>query len=195
MEGIFNPEFEEKPIEKEKCRTIMYTGGVFRHRGTDLLLEAFSGIKNPNYRLWIRGNGDLQHKIQEMAKQDNRITYFEPMNREDLLELERRATVMVNTTPPQDFTKYFFPSKNMEYMASGTPTIMFRLGCMPKEYNQFLYYVDLDDANSLREKLLEICEKPQNELDEFGNRARKFILENKNPEVQCGRIIDFLKKC
>lgn len=195
MEGIFNPEFEEKPIEKEKCRTIMYTGGVFRHRGTDLLLEAFSGIKNPNYRLWIRGNGDLQHKIQEMAKQDNRITYFEPMNREDLLELERRATVMVNTTPPQDFTKYFFPSKNMEYMASGTPTIMFRLGCMPKEYNQFLYYVDLDDANSLREKLLEICEKPQNELDEFGNLARKFILENKNPRVQCGRIIDFLKSC
>lgn len=193
MEGIFNPEFEETPIEKEKYPTIMYTGGIYRHRGTDLLLEAFRKIDNPNYRLWIRGNGELKEDILQMAKKDPRITYFEPMSRQELLKLEQRATVMINTTPPQDFTKYFFPSKNMEYLASGTPTIMFRLGCMPKAYDPYLYYVDGSDVESLRNKIIEVCEKPQDELDDFGRKAKDFILSKKNPKVQCGRIIDFIK--
>ena len=114
------------------------------------------------------------------------------MGRKELLELERKATVMVNTTPSQDFTRYFFPSKNMEYLASGTPTIMFRLGCMPKEYDEYLYYVDGNDADALREKIIEVCEKSQEELNAFGDRARQFIIEKKNPFVQCKRILDFI---
>lgn len=192
MEGIFNPEFVEKPVEKESFKTIMYTGGVYAHRGTKLLLEAFKSLTQPDYRLWIRGDGDLKKEILDMAAKDSRIRYFEPMGREQLLELERKATVMVNTTPPQDFTRYFFPSKNMEYLASGTPTIMFRLGCMPQEYDDYLYYVDGNDAEALRKKIIEVCEKPQEELNEFGNRAKQFILKKKNPTVQCKRILDFI---
>lgn len=192
MEGIFNPEFTEKPVEKEPFKTVMYTGGVYSHRGTKLLLEAFKGLTQPDYRLWIRGDGDLKEEILDMAAKDSRIRYFEPMGREELLELERKATVMVNTTPPQDFTRYFFPSKNMEYLASGTPTIMFRLGCMPQEYDDYIYYVDGNDAEALRKKIIEVCEKPQEELDEFGHRARQFILEKKNPTVQCQKILDFI---
>lgn len=193
MEGIFNPEFEVIPVKKEQFRTIMYTGGVYRHRGTDLLLEAFKGIENPNYRLWIRGDGELKQEILTMSEKDSRIKYFPPLSREELLKLERRATVMVNTTPPQDFTKYFFPSKNMEYLASGTPTVMFRLGCMPPEYDEYLYYADGNDVDSLRRKIIEVCEKSQDELDTFGTKAKEFILTKKNPQVQCGKIIDFIK--
>lgn len=193
MEGIFNPEFPDTHVEKEQERTIMYTGGIHRHRGTDMLLKAFEGIPNPNYRLWIRGDGELQQEIMAMAEKDSRIKYFPPMQREELLLLERRATVLVNTTPPQDFTKYFFPSKNMEYLASGTPTVMFHLGCMPQEYDEHIYYTDGNDVTALRQKLIEVCEKPQQELDNFGAKAKKFILTKKNPHVQCGRIINFIK--
>ncbi len=194
MEGIFNPEFEDNDVEKEKYKTIMYTGGIYSHRGTDLLLEAFSKIDDPDYRLWIRGNGDLKGEILEMAKKDSRIRYFEPMERKDLLELEKKATVLVNTTPPQDFTKYFFPSKNMEFLASGTPTVMFRLGCMPKEYDEHLFYVDGNDSEALKDKLVEVCEMDKEALMKFGKEAKEFILEKKNPRVQCGRIIEFINE-
>lgn len=193
MEGIFNPEFDVKPVKKEPYKTIMYTGGIYSHRGTSLLLEAFSKITNPDYRLWIRGDGDLKQKILDMAAKDSRIKYFPQMKRKELLELERKATVLVNTTPPQEFTRYFFPSKNMEYLASGTPTIMFRLDCMPKEYDNYLYYVEGNDANALRRKIIEVCEKSQEELNAFGECAKRFILERKNPIVQCQRIIDFVE--
>ena len=31
---------------------------------------------------------------------------------------------------------------------------------------------------------MEICEQPQSELDDFGQKARKFVLENKNSEFK-----------
>jgi hypothetical protein len=40
---------------------------------------------------------------------------------------------------------------------------------------------------------MEICEQPQSELDDFGQKARKFVLENKNSEVQAKKIIDMIE--
>lgn len=195
MEGIFQPLEYEEHVEKETLRTIMYTGGVYHRRGVDILLDAFERIDKPNYRLWIRGNGDMVPEIKERAKKDPRIIYFDPMSREELLKMERRATIMINPTPPSlDFTRYFFPSKTMEYLASGTPTVMYRLGCMPKEYDEHVYYVDDERIDTLRDRLIEICEKPQVELDEFGEKAREFVLKEKSPYIQCGKIVELLNK-
>lgn len=194
MEGIFQPTDKEDSTNKEELRTIMYTGNIYHRRGVDVLLDAFSKIESENYRLWIRGNGDLEDEIKQRSKKDPRIVYFDPMSREELLKLERKATVMINPTPPsQEFTKYFFPSKTMEYLASGTPTMMYRLGCMPKEYDKHVYYIDDEKVETLRDKIIEICEKPQEELDAFGAEAREFILTKKTPAIQCGKIIELLK--
>lgn len=195
MEGIFHNTLQEKRVEKDEHKCIMYTGGAFRRRGLDLLVEAFKKIKDPSYRLWIRGDGDMSEEINKLSKVDSRVRYFPPMDRAALLELEQKATVMVNPTQPSlDFTRYFFPSKTMEYLATGTPTVMFHLGCMPTEYDDYLYYVEEESMVSLRDKLVEVCEKPDKELYEFGQEAKNFILKHKNPQVQCQRIIDFINE-
>lgn len=193
FEGIYQvPASQNEDTPKEENKTIMYTGNIYRKRGVDMLLDAFSQIKNPNYRLWIRGNGEMKQEIIELSKKDTRIKYFEPMEREELLRLERRATLMVNPTPASwEFTKYFFPSKNMEFMASGTPTLMFKLACIPEEYHQYLFFAE-ESVEALRDKILEICEKPQEELNAFGKRASDFICQKKNATVQAGRLVSFI---
>ena len=191
MEGIFLKEEHEEHIEKAAEKVIMYTGNIFKRRGVDLLLDAFQMIEKPEYRLWIRGNGDLKDEIIARSKKDPRIVYYEPMSLSELRKMERKATVMVNTTPPSmDFTKYFFPSKTMEYLASGTATVMFRLGCMPAEYDSYIYYVDNESIEALKDKLIEVCEKPREELLAFGQNAREFILTKKTPTSQCQKIIN-----
>lgn len=193
MEGIFQKEEDEETVEKADEKVIMYTGNIFKRRGVDLLLDAFQLIDKPEYRLWIRGNGDLKDEIIARSKQDPRIVYFEPMSLSELRKMERKATVLVNPTPPSmDFTKYFFPSKTMEYLASGTATVMFRLGCMPKEYESYLYYVEEESTEALKDKLVEVSEKSRDELHSFGQNARDFILTKKTPVAQCQKIIDLL---
>ena len=197
MEGIFQNTFTDEVVEKELYKTIMYTGGIHRRRGTDLLVQSFLKIEDSDYRLWIRGDGDddMKREILELAKKDPRIVYFEPMERGELLKMEQRATVMVNPTQPSlDFTKYFFPSKTMEYLASGTATVMFHLACMPKEYDEYLFYVEDESAESLRNKLVEVCEMPTEERICFGQKASQFILTQKTPEKQCGKILEMIKE-
>lgn len=196
MEGIFQNSFTDEKVEKDHNKVIMYTGGIHRRRGTDLLLKAFQLIEDSNYRLWIRGDGDdcMKAEIKDLSKKDSRIVYFEPMERSELLRMEQQATVMVNPTQPSlNFTNYFFPSKTMEYLASGTPTVMFHLACMPKEYDEYLFYVEEESAEALKNKLVEVCEMSAKERTEFGLRASQFILTQKTPEKQCGKILDMIQ--
>ena len=194
VEGLFQNKNDFEEIEKDQHKVIMYTGILHKDKGIENLVKAFEQIKDPNYRLWIRGYGDYADEIVEKSKKDSRIVYLPPMSHHELFKLEQQATVMVNPTQPHlDFTRYFFPSKTMEYLASGTPTVMYRLSCMPKDYDKYIYYTNGDSTDDLTNKLIEVCEKSQTELYEFGKTAQKFILNEKNPIVQCQKIINIIK--
>ena len=194
MEGLFRDKISLEGITKDEHKTIMYTGILHKDKGIKNLIDAFEMIENPDYRLWIRGYGDYADEIVRISKEDPRIVYLPPMSHEELVKTEQKATVMVNPTQPHlEFTHYFFPSKTMEYLASGTPTVMYRLSCMPSEYDEHIYYVDGDDTKSLADKLVEVCEKPKDELNLFGTEAHKFIMDEKNPMVQCQKIVDLIQ--
>ncbi len=196
VEGIFQPmEDLDIPIKKEKHKTILYTGNIGQRYGIIALLEAFSLIKDENYRLWIRGNGSTKEYILESAKIDKRIKYFEEMTKKELFELQNRATVLINPVSAKEkFTKYFFPSKTIDYLASGTPTIMNRLSCIPKEYFDYVFVPMREDPEGLKDTIVAVCSKDQAELNEFGKRASQFILMNKNPITQVGKIYEMINK-
>ena len=195
MEGIFNVECKlDEVVEKESNKTILYTGNISKRMGIPQLVEAFSLISHPDYRLWIRGNGECKKMVLEAAKKDNRIVYFDSMSKKELLKLQKRATVLINPVfSSQTFTRYFFPSKTMEYLASGTPTIMSHLACLPQEYESHMFFFDDESVEGMKNKVMEVCEKPQAELDAFGKAASEFILNEKNEKKQAKKIVDLIK--
>lgn len=194
LEGIYNTlNFAEVSTEKTKEKLILYTGNIQKRMGITNLIEAFSMIPNPEYRLWIRGDGDGINDVKLAAEKDSRIQYIGPVSKEELLRLQRRATVLINPVfSTQTYTRYFFPSKTMEYMASGTPTIMSKLECLPKEYYPYLYFFDNESVEGIRDKIIEICEKPQFELDHFGKVASEYIIKEKNERKQSKKIVDLI---
>ena len=116
------------------------------------------------------------------------------VNREKILELQRLSTVLINPTPAsEEFTKYFFPSKLIDYMSSGTPTITYKIKGIPEEYFDYCYICDHDGALALKKIIIEVCEKSINESKLMGERARDFILSNKNPKSQVLKIYKILK--
>ena len=192
MEGIYNKPSEEVTSEKDTHKVILYTGNINKRYGIENLLKAFSLIKDKDYRLWIRGNGECEEIVKEFRNNDSRIVYFEQMSRNDLLELEKKATVLVNPVPPsQTFTRYFFPSKTLEYMASETPTLMFQLSCFPQGYSNYLYFFEDESVEGMSKRIVEICSKPSDELVAFGKKAAQFISSEKTPKAQTRRMLDF----
>ena len=85
--------------------------------------------------LWLFGSGDMEKDITDYCKSDQRIKYFGMVPREKVVKFEKKAKLLVNPRPTNnEFTKYSFPSKTIEYMASGTPLLTTRLPGIPSEY-------------------------------------------------------------
>ena len=193
VEGIYSGDGNLMNVSKEKEKVVLYTGNIDSRYGIDMMIEAFSLIKSPDYRLWIRGNGD-NSRILEKASADNRIKYIGPLSKEELVVLQKKATLLINPVPPEEeFTKYFFPSKTMDYLASGTPTVMFKLDCLPSDYYEHLFFFKEHTPQSMADTIESICNKNSVELDAFGENAVSFIKEKKNARMQVSKIVDLLR--
>ncbi len=195
VEGIYDTSLAISNHEKSYNKVILYTGSLDKRYGISELLKAFNSISTENYRLWICGDGDGKEDVLNMSKKDNRITYWGVLKHNEIIKLQQQATVLVNPRNSKgNFTKYSFPSKTMEYLASGTPTIMCHLPAIPPEYDSYLYYITDETADGIKCKLCEVCEKPQSELDAFGQRAAEFIKSQKNSYVQAKKIADLINE-
>ena len=192
MEGIFNNTDKYDFPYKERERVILYTGNLGQRYGLIDLFNAFENIPKSNYRLWLCGTGDTVDYIKDLEKRDKRVKYWGMVNREKIFELQRRATVLINPRHSnEEYTKYSFPSKTMEYMASGTPTLMCSLASLPELYKEHLYIFEDESVEGMSKKIEEICDKPQEELDSFGRSAAEFIMNYKTPKPQVKKIFDF----
>lgn len=196
VEGIYNINDEVDFIrENVEIKQIMYSGTLAKSYGIMNLVHAFSKIKNDNYRLVICGDGDSKEEIIEFSKKDSRIQYLGSLKRDEVLKLQKQSSLLVNPrTPEGEFTKYSFPSKTMEYLASGTPTLLYKLPGIPDEYYNFCFTVEKLGIDELAYKIDEILSKSDKELKEIGDKAREFILEKKNPKVQCAKVIDMINQ-
>ena len=193
IEGIYNPEEDKNTSEKLKEKVVLYTGDLGKRYGIVDLLKAFHGIKGDDYRLWLCGDGDSKEDINRYASIDNRIRYLGLKCRREIINLQKSATLLVNPRhSSEEYTRYSFPSKTMEYMASGTPTLMSHLECIPDEYNRFLYFFNDESVAGMRKSIVEICEKDKNDLRLFGEMAANYIYKYKMPAPQTFKIISFI---
>ena len=181
--------------EKSKTRIILYSGTLAKRYGVMNLVQAFMDMPDPACHLMICGDGDAKEEILLSARKDKRIIYKGLLPRYEILALQKQADLLVNPrTPEGEFTKYSFPSKTMEYLASGTPTLLYRLPGIPDEYFDYCFVLDDLRVEALRRKMDEILSLPYERLRLMGEKARKFVLEQKNPVRQCEKIFQLIQK-
>lgn len=105
-----------------------------------------------------------------------------------------KETLLIKPRPTdEEYTKYLFPSKNMEYMVSGTPVLTTKLPGMPKEYNDYVYLIEDETVEGLATTFENLLSKPKEELYAKGLKAKNFVLQEKNNVVQARKTIDMLR--
>jgi len=190
VEGIASDACGEavKPKDTDK-KVILYTGTLNYKFGIKNLIDAFMSIDDENYELWICGGGEAETYIKEQNNQ--RIKFFGYVRKSEVYEMQKEATVLVNPRQNEGgYTKYSFPSKTMEYMASGLPVIMYKLSGIPDEYDKHLNYIPDNSVEAMKNKIIEICSLPLEEREAKGFAARKFVLGEKNAKKQAQKIMD-----
>lgn len=180
---------------KENIMTVVYTGTLNRKFGVINLVESFHNTNIKNVHLKICGKGDSEEIIRVYASKDLRIKFLGQLSNREAVELQRKATVLVNPRQNnEEFTKYSFPSKNMEYLLTGRPVIAYKLDGIPDEYDNYFYYVECNTVESLTRKIEEVLSMKKEERDEFGAKARSFVLREKNNIFVSKKIIDMIQK-
>lgn len=137
---ILDTSIYDKAIQKNKASIdFVYCGVLSKQYNVDLLLEAFSLLKNPNYRLLLAGKGDYVESIKEKSISDKRIEYFGELPREEAYNLQKNASVLVNPRlPNSEYTKLSFPSKTVSYLYSGNPVVCYSLPSFPEKIKQVI---------------------------------------------------------
>lgn len=118
------------------------------------------------------------------------MKYFGVKFNDEIGKAEQRATLLINPRPTdKEFVKYSFPSKNMEYMSSGTPLLTTRFPGMPADYYPYVYILDEEAPEGMANSLKEILGQSEATLHQKGLSAQEFVLKNKTGKMQAKNIV------
>jgi glycosyltransferase involved in cell wall biosynthesis len=191
VEGVLNTEgmrFSSREGANQ-ATVLAHAGTLDRLYGIQLILDAFARLEDPEAELWLFGTGDMDAEITQRQAIDPRIKFHGFRPRDEVLEALQQATLLLNLRDrSEEYTKYSFPSKLLEYMASGTPVVTTALAGIPDEYGEFVYSVSTSDPAGIAKELETVAGLPREALRMKGEAARGFVLTHKTADSQCPRI-------
>lgn len=193
MEGLCAMQLPQQLPKAEK-QIILYAGSLWKElAGIEYLVEGFRRAAIPNTELHFYGTGELVPWLEEVSREDPAVRYMGCVTNEEIVRIQCQAALLVNPRPSgNDFCKYSFPSKTIEYMASATPVLMTRLPGVPKEYFEYVYAFEEETPEGARNALTEVFRHTPQEREAFGQKAREFVSTQKSCAAQCRRIFDFI---
>lgn len=181
---------EQCSIEKNE-KYMLYSGTLDRRYGIKDLVNAFIESGVTNLKLVICGDGNERNFVIEKSQQFENIVYEGQVERSRAIALQKKAFLLVNPRSNDSaFTKYSFPSKIIEYMSSGVPVLMYKLDGIPDDFNGYFY--EIKNKNDFSGMIRYVSNLSDNELKEMGDKAKKFIIDEKSSVKQTDKLISIM---
>lgn len=194
IEGFVDIEHREIYYPKEKF-VVTYTGSLNINYGIIRLLQALKYLHDESIEFHIYGTGDAVELIKEIATKEKRIKFFGRVQKDLAIKSLYNSSVLINPRNSTDgeYVDYSFPSKDIEYLGTGVPTVLCKLPGMPTEYYGFF----IDAGNGTAEEIANAINLVKNMTIEervlFGEKAQSFIMERMNPGNHATKIIELIK--
>lgn len=192
VEGV--ADIKDNQISDVHDNYLMYAGGVYEKYGVKTLVEAFLDLQCKDVELHIFGDGSYVDELKKICEQHSQVKYMGCVLPKEVVGYEKRALLLVNPRPcDEEFAKYSFPSKIMEYLLSGTAVVSSRLPGIPDEYFEHMYVFKDTTKTEITQTLSEIISKPREELILMGRSGHMFVMEKKNNLIMAKKILDLLE--
>lgn len=179
-----------KDNSSEEKIKIIYTGSVEEKYGIGKIVEAIQMLNSEKVQLDIYGKGNFVKKIQKNKYKNVFYKGFLPYK--EILKIQNNADFLINARSNNDeYVKYSFPSKTMEYLASGTPVISTMLPGIPDNYKNHLIEIKNSSPIEIKKTVecaLKLDIKKRNEI---AKNAKEFIYK-KNISTQGEKILKFI---
>lgn len=178
-----------------ECFVVSTAGRLDESNGILTVLRAFAQLEGGQYRLRIAGTGPFEALVREAALADPRIEYLGLISFDDVLKLYSSSHVLVNMRMTKTLnTRYFFPSKMMEYLASGTPVITTSAGHIEKEFGSFVYLLESETSEALANTIRLVASQDAQHRQEMGQKARTYMRTHKMWQMQTQRVAQYIRQ-
>lgn len=195
MEGHVPSAKENQKIEKYEKEVCFYAGTLDERYGVKDLVEGFLDANIEDTELHIYGEGKYKEDLIKVSERNPSVIYKGVKANKEIVIEEKKAALLINPRPSkEEFVKYSFPSKNLEYMVSGTPVLTTILPGMPKEYENYVFKIEEETKQGIAKALKEVFSRSKREREEFGMKSKSYVLKNKSADSQAKRILEFVEK-
>jgi glycosyltransferase involved in cell wall biosynthesis len=193
----------------ERCdpKAVLFVGKFDRHKGGDLVIEAFGRVLHelPEARLWYVGpdrggykSSDGQTwKIEDFirdrlpgALETGRVQWLGFQTLAELNRLRRKAMVTVVCSRYENF-----PSTVVEAMTMGCPIVAARVGGIPEIIQDHVNGLTHrpEDPDDLAEKVLALLNDSAR-ASQLGRQAAATCESRYHPDVIAARMVDFYRQ-
>lgn len=181
--------------KKNGIRKCLYAGMIEARYGVKTMVNAFIAANIPNVELHLCGSGSYVKELRQVIKHHKSIVFHGTIWNEDVIKMEKESILLINPRPThEEFVKYSFPSKNIEYMSSGTPILTTKLPSMPLDYYRYVYLFSGEDEESMKNSFVFTLNKSDDELIDKGKKAKAFIEKTRNSRIQASKVITLLER-
>lgn len=169
--------------------------------GVDLLIKAFAKIAGqyPNHHLCLAGfwhyDVPLQDELISGFGLKERIHRVGVLNREQIPFFIENANLLVLSRPDSHQAQGGFPTKLGEYLATGNPVCVTKVGEIPDylEDNVSAFMAEPGNVDSFADAMDRALRDVDN-AKRVGANGRKVAEEHFSADVQTKRLVEFLEK-
>lgn len=191
FEGIVEdiPSFKKEPLGDY----FAFAGSLYERYGVKNLVDAFKDL-NEKVNLVLLGNGPLKTYITAAGQEDRRVLYLSQLSIKKTYGIEQHALANINPRPLNEtLDKQSIPSKMLEYLASGVPTISTK---HPRLYDLFkndVYWIEDESAEGIKKAILNFLQASPIEKNKKALSAKTKVYSMYGSLVQGEGISHFLK--
>lgn len=170
---------------------IIFAGTLNEENGTSLLMGFAARNPAAKFQLHVYGDGDLASDIENVARNDSRIKYFGRIRDSELQIKLKSADYLINLRDPNGASAdYSFPSKIINFIASGTPVVSNRFPGLDASFDNVIHVFDEYSESSLSDTLISLLsdEHPKQLIS-----STEFIALNHNWDIIATDILKAMR--
>jgi glycosyltransferase involved in cell wall biosynthesis len=180
---------------------IAFTGTMNNQKdGVDVLIKAFAKIANqyPNAHLYLAGFWHYDVPMQDALIAEfglqGRIHRVGVLNRDQIPPFVGNANLLVLSRPDSHQAQGGFPTKLGEYLATGNPVCVTKVGEIPDylEDNVSAFMAEPSNVDSFADAM-DRALKDVDKAKRVGVNGRKVAEQHFSAEVQAKRLVKFLE--
>ncbi len=191
-----NLKFHPLSPKKEKKVKIIYSGGVYTHRGYDeFILVAVKILeKNHNFEFWIVGGGNYLNNVKEMIKGykiTNHFIFTGAVPYCDLLKLTYNCDIAIGLYEDTVNNNIMISNKIFEYMLVGIPFLFTNLKSS-QPYLKMVKAIKIGfplDIEQIAEKILLLANN-ENTQYEISKKSKSLIIEKLNWKNESVKLLE-----